>query len=101
MARRVVGFGLVRCLSIEPVGDDVPNDWAWRLAYVGLTGYLDLFESEKKKPGAQFIKFSSVESSDDRWFLRSYFGTHEIKENEFVFVTENTKYTFRLYLRES
>lgn len=56
MAKRIFGEVVAECISADPASPAKALSWSsWRRDFIGLTGWLKIYESEKKSPGRPFL----------------------------------------------
>lgn len=89
---KVVGIHTAKVLSIEPIGNPPLEDWSWRKLNVGMTGTLNLMESERVVPGLHFI----ICRNTDGWWMKTTYGREEINGNIMTFTSRHSIYTFEL-----
>lgn len=88
----VKDFGLATCVETKPANEDKTLTWErWREEYVGLSGWLRLYENEENSPMQRCLYFSRND-----WWLKTGYGNYELCEDTLTFITKNTRYVFLL-----
>lgn len=111
MAKTIYGPVRATCISAEPATPAKALEWSsWRQDYVGLTGTLKIYVSQRKSSGRPFLCFYEADSEEWRqevncddayrqgagWWLKTYYGEPYFDGDELTFLTNKTRYVFRL-----
>ena len=91
MAKLIREYG-AELVSVEPVNTVLPEEWSWRLRYIGLQGHLSVMESEHKHQGQQFLYFLGR----DGRYLKTSCGTAKFQTDTITFETKQSTYVFRI-----
>ena len=105
MAKLICDFGMAVCTGVrirsDNVGRESPN---WREWYIGKRGRLQIWESERKRPGWSWLEFFNgatcndlhADGEYDAWRLQTWYGNPVLIGNTIRFTTRNSIYTFEL-----
>ena len=113
MAKRICGPVLAECIGAEPCSNAKALNWeSWRLDFIGRTGTLEIYASQREFPGRRFLFFckndpeelcrmkntEDVFKNGDDWWLKTYYGEwYDAGEDEIIlFQTRDTRYMFRV-----